>query len=124
MDASNHDSPLGITLAFNATYGHTENTAFVMPDGLFEFKLMPFGLSTSGIPSCEGGGASRFQWQSSLVYLGDVVVFLSDFDEHSKRHQTVFKTAGLTLEQAKCRFTYGKLRFLGHVLSNEKLGDT
>lgn len=83
-----------------------EKTAFVTPDGLYEFKVMPFGL-------CAAPGTFQrvidtvltgLKWQRCLVYLDDVVVFASNFDYHLRQLRTVFqfiKTAGLTLKPTK-----------------------
>ncbi|KAM7281232.1 reverse transcriptase domain-containing protein, partial [Ixodes scapularis] len=63
---------------------------------------------------------SGLKWHTCLVYLDDVVVFASEFDEHLRRLRSVLQainTAGLTLKPSKCRFAYGELKFLGHVVS-------
>ena len=62
------------------------------------------------------------KWQTCLVYLDDVVVFASSFDEHLRRLEAVLeaiKTSGLTLKPEKCRFAYEELLFLGHVISRD-----
>ncbi|KAM7283855.1 retrovirus-related Pol polyprotein from transposon 17.6 [Ixodes scapularis] len=99
-----------------------EKTAFVTPDGLYEFKVMPFGLCTAPatFQRVMDTVLSGLKWQSCLVYLDDVVVFASDFDEHLRRLRAVLQAiqnAGLTLKPSKCRFAYGELKFLGHVVS-------
>ncbi|KAM7296833.1 retrovirus-related Pol polyprotein from transposon 297 [Ixodes scapularis] len=63
---------------------------------------------------------SGLKWQNCLVYLDDVVVFASEFDEHLRRLRAVlqaFKAAGLTLKPSKCRFAHGELKFSSHVVS-------
>ncbi|KAM7315026.1 retrovirus-related Pol polyprotein from transposon 17.6 [Ixodes scapularis] len=64
-----------------------EKTAFVTPDGLYEFKVMPFGLSTAPamFQRVMDTVLSGLKWQSCLVYLDDAAVFASDFDEHLRR---------------------------------------
>lgn len=101
----------------------SEKTAFITPDGLFEFKVLPFGL-------CSAPGTfqrmmdtvlSGLKWQTCLVYLDDVIVFSSTFEEHVKLLSSVLRAvraAALTLKAEKCHFGYEKLRFLGHVVSN------
>ena len=61
--------------------GDGEKTAFCTQEGLFEFKVMPFGL-------CNGPATFQclmdavlagLQWKTCLVYLDDVVIPGSDF---------------------------------------------
>ncbi|KAM7314715.1 reverse transcriptase family protein [Ixodes scapularis] len=53
-----------------------EKTAFVTPDGLYEFKVMPFGLCTAPatFQRVMDTVLAGLKWQSCLVYLDDVVV--------------------------------------------------
>ena len=99
-----------------------EKTAFITPFGLWEFTRMPFGLC---------GAPATFQrlMQFSmndlvlrilLVYLDDVLVFSSDFEEHLRRLETVFtrlRDIGLKLNPEKCRFGAREVHYLGHVVS-------
>lgn len=99
-----------------------EKTAFITPDGLFEFKVMPFGLCSAPatFQRVMDTVLAGLKWQTCLVYLDDVVVFSSSFDEHLRRLEAVLqaiKTSGLTLKPEKCRFAYEELLFLGHVIS-------
>ena len=101
-----------------------EKTAFTTPFGLWEFTRMPFGLC---------GAPATFQrlMQFSmndlvlrilLVYLDDVLVFSSDFEEHLRRLETVFtrlRDIGLKLNPEKCRFGAREVHYLGHVVSRE-----
>lgn len=58
------------------------------------------------------------KWQTCLVYLDDVVVFASSFDDRLRRLGTVkmVKTPGPDLRPQKCRFAYEQLLFLTHVI--------
>lgn len=101
-----------------------EKTAFITPDGLYEFKVMPFGLCTAPatFQRVMDTVLAGLKWQTCLVYLDDVVIFACTFKEHLRRLRAVLealKTAGLTLNPKKCRFAYDQLKFLGHVVSNE-----
>lgn len=56
------------------------------------------------------------------MYLDDVLVFSTSFEEHLNRPEAVLqaiKTAGLTLKPEKCHFVFKELKFLGHVVSAE-----
>ena len=99
-----------------------DKTAFITPDGLFEFKVMPFGLfsAPATFQRVMDTVLAGLKWQTCLVYLDDVVVFASSFEEHLRRLETVLqaiKTSGLTLKPEKCRFAYDELLFLGHVIN-------
>ncbi|UYV68834.1 K02A2.6-like [Cordylochernes scorpioides] len=101
-----------------------EKTAFITPDGLYQFNVLPFGL-------CNGPATFErlmdtvlrtHKWKICLCYLDDVIIFSEDLHSHLNRLKTILeclKTAGLTLNASKCRFAYTKLLILGHVVSNE-----
>ena len=61
-------------------------TAFCTSEGLFEFKVMPFGLCNvpATFQKLMDLVLSGLQWVSCLVYLDDVVVFGKSFEEHLK----------------------------------------
>jgi len=101
-----------------------EKTAFSTPFGLYEFNVMPFGLT--GAPSvfqrlmeCVLKG---LQFEIYLIYLDDVVIFSSTFDEHLVRLELVlkrFRENGLKLKPSKCTFGGKKVQCLGHIISDE-----
>jgi hypothetical protein len=82
-------------------------TAFVTPDGLFQFKVLSFGVAN---------GPSTFQspmdiilgdlrWISCLVYLDDIIVYALTFSSHLERLNLVLaclSKAGLKLKTSKC----------------------
>ena len=97
-------------------------SAFVCKFGQFEMMRMPFGLNNS---------ASTFQrtmelvlqglqWETCLIYIDDIIVFSTDFDEHMSRVRQVFsrlQAAGLKLRPEKCEMLQEEVTFLGHVVS-------
>ena len=101
-----------------------EKSAFVTSQGLFEFKVMPFGLT--GAPATFQRlmdlVLSGLQWQICLVYLDDVIVFARDFNEHLERLRQVFdrlREAGLKLRPGKCHLFQTQVPYLGHVISGD-----
>lgn len=99
-------------------------TAFVTPDGLYEFNVMPFGLCNAPatfermIDTILRG----HKWKTCLCYLDDIVVFSADFPTHLARlHEilTCLTSAGLQLNTKKCHFAARKLTILGHVISKD-----
>ncbi|UYV60442.1 K02A2.6-like [Cordylochernes scorpioides] len=101
-----------------------EKTAFVTPDGLYHFNVLPFGL-------CNGPATFErlmdnilrtHKWKICLCYLDDVIVFSEDLPSHLTRLKTILgclRKAGLTLNLSKCRFAYEELLLLVHVVSKE-----
>lgn len=98
-----------------------EKTAFVTPDGLYEFNVMPFGLCNAPATF------ERFmdtilrglKWEICLCYLDDVVIFGSTLSEHNSRLRLVLdcvEKAGLILNSKKCRFGETETLVLGHLV--------
>lgn len=99
-----------------------EKAAFITQDGLYEFKVMPFGLCSAPatFQRVMDTVLAGLKWQTDVVYLDDVVVFAGNFDDHLRRLGTVLeaiKSSGLTMMPEKCRFAYDELLFVGHVIS-------
>ncbi|KAK8771557.1 hypothetical protein V5799_025197 [Amblyomma americanum] len=99
-----------------------EKTAFVTPDGLYEFKVLPFGLCSAPaiFQRMMDTVLAGLKWQTCLVYLDDVVIFSSSFEQHLQRLRIVLQalqSAQLTIKPEKCHFAFEELRFLGHVVS-------
>jgi hypothetical protein len=99
----------------------TCKTAFVTPDGLYEFVRLPFGLNNapSTFQRLMDRVLARLKWQMCLVYLDDVLVFGRTFDEHQKRLECVLMAlveAGLTLNVSKCIFATNRIFHLGHTI--------
>jgi len=99
-----------------------DKTAFITPDGLFNFEIMPFGLCNAPatfqrlIDSVLG----RYKWTVALVHLDDIVVFSEDFETHLNNLELIFRalsTANLKLKPSKCRFADNELLFLGHIIN-------
>ncbi|UYV82586.1 K02A2.6-like [Cordylochernes scorpioides] len=98
-----------------------EKTAFITPDGLYEFQVMPFGLCNAPatfermIDSVLGS----LKWNMCLCYLDDIVVYAPTFEEHLRRLQLVLsciQKAGLSLNHKKCLFGLRRIKILGHLV--------
>ena len=97
-------------------------TAFCTPFGLFEFNRMPFGLCNA--PGTFQRLMERIfgdqSFQSLLLYLDDIVIFSSSFDQHLQRLDLVLsrlKEHNLKLKLQKCHFFQPEVKYLGHVIS-------
>ena len=99
-------------------------SAFVTNGGLFQWKVMPFGLcnAPSTFERLMEKVLAGLTWQICLVYLDDVIVYSETVLEHIDRLEVIFqklKKAGLTLKPKKCNLFRKQVPFLGHVVSAE-----
>lgn len=97
-------------------------TAFVTPDGHYEFKRMPFGLANAPAVFQKMMnkllGSRRFT--SALAYMDDLLIPSITIEEGFKRLEDVLQLlqdSGLTLKLAKCRFFDTQLEYLGYEIS-------
>lgn len=102
--------------------GDRAKTAFCTPFGLFEYNRMPFGLCNA--PGTFQRLMERIfgdqSFQTLLLYLDDVVVYASTFEQHLQRLELVFgrlRAHNLKLKLAKCQFFAREVKYLGHVIS-------
>ncbi|GBM36329.1 Retrovirus-related Pol polyprotein from transposon 297 [Araneus ventricosus] len=84
-----------------------EKTAFITPDGLYQFKVMPFGLcnAPATFERIMDSLLKGMKWKHCLCYLDDVIVYAATFEEHLRRLRMVLqciRSAGLTLNHEKC----------------------
>ena len=59
-------------------------------------------------------------YSSILLYLDDILVFSSGFEDHLSRLETVSKRLrqhGLKIKPSKCHFLRQECKYLGHVIS-------
>ena len=86
-----------------------EKTAFVTPDGLWEFCRMPFGVS-NGCATFERGieiVLSGLTYETCLCYFDDVIIPSFNLQEHCKRLSSVltrFQQHNLRVKASKCSF--------------------
>lgn len=97
-------------------------TAFVTPDGQFEFNRMPFGLANA--PAVFQRmmnrilGSARFT--KATAYIDDVLIFGKNPMECLDRLEEVLQLlekARLTLNLSKCEFLKDKIDYLGYEIS-------
>jgi len=97
-------------------------TAFVTHHGQFQWKRMPFGLSTAPVSFQRALDMilTQFKWKTCLVYLDDVIIFSNSVEEHIQHVDEILfalSEAGVTLKISKCRFFTRKVEYLGHFIS-------
>ena len=96
-----------------------EISAFVTPSGLYQYKVMPFGMKNvpatfqrmvnklvRDIDGCEG-------------YIDDVVIFSDNWSDHIrqiKRFFQIMREAKLTINLMKSEFGKATVKYLGHIV--------
>lgn len=99
-----------------------EKTAFFTPDGIFEFNVMPFGLSNAPatFERMMDTVLRGLRWQICLCYLDDIVVCTASFSEHQQRLDVVLScllSAELQLHRRNCHFAFLQIKVLGRIVS-------
>ena len=97
-------------------------SAFCTPNGLFQWKVMPFGLcnAPATFERLMETVLRGLHWESCLVYLDDVIIFGKTEEQLLQRMDTVFSrltNAGLKLKPSKCRLFQKEVDYLGHIVS-------
>jgi len=109
-------------------------TAFRTPSGLYQWRVLPFGLSNS--PAVFQRTMSSFFQKAYTdpdtgitvtalgtfvqVYMDDLMIYSKTPGEHLKHLRFVFETLklnGIYLNPKKCEFNKAEVRFLGHLVS-------
>ncbi|MES9884237.1 MAG: RNase H-like domain-containing protein, partial [Sedimenticola sp.] len=97
-------------------------SAFIIHNGIYEFKRMPFGLANN---------AMSFQmvmtqvlrglaWKIAMCYIDDILVFSKNLTDHLAHLQAVFdrlRSANLKLKPSKCRFATREVKYLGNIVT-------
>ena len=98
-----------------------EKTAFATQSGLYQFRVMPFGLCNA--PATFERLMSQvlrgLQWERCLIYIDDILIFGATFAETLDNLQAVLMRIsqfGLQLKSSKCELFQTELPFLGHIV--------
>lgn len=101
-----------------------EKTSFICHQGLFEFKVMPFGLcnAPATFQRFMDSTFAGLKWICCLIYLDDLIVFSSSFDQHLKDLNECLlrlEKVNVCLNPKKCRIFEKNLIYLGHQVSSD-----
>ena len=89
-------------------------TAFVTPDGTYEFLQMPFGMKNSGATLVRGMKEVLSGMSAVESYIDDLIVFSSDWKTHLRTLEELLKRlseANLTARPSKCIFGASTVKF-------------
>jgi hypothetical protein len=101
-----------------------EKSSFVVRDGLYKWKVMPFGLcnAPATFERLMEKVLSGLHWEVALIYLDDVIVFAKTIEEELHRLKIVFdrfRQAGLKLKPKKCELFQSSVLYLGYQVSKD-----
>ena len=99
-------------------------TAFKTPQGLFQYRVLPFGLANapSVFQSYMNQTFAAHIGKCAVIYLDDVLIYSRTAESHLEHLETILSTvrqAGLFLKKSKCDFFKTQLKFLGHILDRQ-----
>ena len=99
-------------------------SAFITKQGLYQFKVMPFGLCNA--PATFERLMDRVLrghlGNRCLVYIDDVVVFGTDFESTLSNFETILSSlskANLQLKPKKCELFKKEILYLGFIISGD-----
>ena len=101
-----------------------EKTAFVTPDGQYEFLRMPFGLANapSVFQRAMNKTLGELRFKTALVYMDDILIPSENLEEGFESLALVLEALrrnGFTLNLEKCKFFQRQLEYLGREVSKE-----
>lgn len=99
-----------------------QKTAFRTHEGLYEFLVLPFGLTNAPAAFQREMRAVFSHLPYVAVYLDDILIFSKTEAEHASHLEEVLRVLRshkLYAKLSKCSFFDRKAKFLGHIVSGE-----
>jgi hypothetical protein len=106
-----------------------KKTAFVTTDGLYEFNILPFGLSSApaSFQRIINSALGPLRWDITLVYLDDIIIYSQSFGMHVQHLNLVLnalQNANVKLNAAKCALARKQLDYLGFRITQDGVKPT
>ena len=98
------------------------NTAVITPFGLFEYRVMTFGLRNAGQTFKRNIFRALGDFNFVFAYIDDILIASLSFEEHENHLKMVFmrlKDFSLRINLSKYHFGETKLEFLGYLIDQE-----
>ncbi|XP_068229386.1 uncharacterized protein [Palaemon carinicauda] len=92
-------------------------SAFVTVDGLYECKVMSFGMKNAAATFQRLMNFITCDLEGCIVYIDDLIIYSEDWETHLKRIRALFeilRKAGLVVNLRKSDFAQAKVIYLGH----------
>lgn len=104
-------------------------SAFVTTDGLFEFNVLPFGLSNAPatFQRIINSVLGSLRWDICLVYLDDIIIHSRSFDKHVQDLDLVLNAlakANVKLNMGKCTLARKQIDYLGFRITRDGIKPT
>ena len=101
-----------------------EKTTFRIPQGLYEFKVPPFGLANAPavFQTLMNKIFSQQIGKNVLVYLDGILVYSQTPEDHLKHLREVFEILRIQkffCRLHKCHFNDIEMKYLGHLISSD-----
>jgi hypothetical protein len=102
-----------------------DRASFVVPSGVYSFKVMPQGIKGGSIvfQSLAYSLFRKMLFKYMLCYTDDVIIYSPDIETHITQHlPELFRTlrkANLKLNSKKSQFATDHCRYLGHIITAE-----
>ena len=103
---------------------HRHLTAFSTPQGLFQFKYLPFGLVNAGAIFCRMVRQLLQGLKGVESYIDDIVIHSRDWESHLMTLCDVLKRLrghGLTAKPSKCEVGQQSIPFLGYIVGQGQI---
>ena len=124
MSRSSVFTTLGLTKGYHQMRLAEESkeiTAFSSPKGLFQRKMLPLGMKTSGavFQRLMDQMLGDLQPRCAVVYIDDITIFSPSLDQHLVDLGKAFKQLALVnhkINLNKCNFVKSEVKVLGHLV--------
>ena len=107
--------------------GEEYKTAFQTHMGMFEFRVMPFGLTGAlgTFQAAMNSSLAPFLRKFVLVFFDDILIYSSTLTEHLQHLRMVFEVLlkdEWKIKLSKCSFAQTQISYLGHTISAQGVG--
>ena len=96
-----------------------EISAFATPEGLYQYKVMPFGMKNSPATFQRLINKVIADFEDCEAYIDDVIIYSETWEQHLKTICVFFKRLSktkLTINLPKTEFGQAQVTYLGHVV--------
>ena len=97
-----------------------QKTAFRTPFGLYEYKVLPFGLTNAPSAFMSIINEVIADLPFAVVYLDDILIFSKTPEDHVRHVEEILNRLRLNhffLKMKKCEFFESEIPFLGHLIT-------